>query len=155
MKGIQKAPSTTTIFMRNRCVFVDTGAFLALANEADQCHERAKVCFQELQATKTPFLTSNFVLDETYTRIRGKAGLRTAVVFGEKIQSSSQLKIVTIERSLEKKAWEIFKKYADQSFSYTDCTSFALMREKKIREAFAFDKDFQIFGFQLIPNLHP
>jgi len=134
-------------------VFVDTGAFIALANEADQYHLPAKNCLLELQAGDVLLVTSNFVLDETYTRLRQKAGLRVAIAFGDKIQTSRQLKIVSVERKSEKRAWEIFKKYKDQTFSYTDCTSFSLMQENNLGEAFGFDKDFRIFGFSLIPHL--
>ena len=136
----------------NRQVFIDTGAFLALANTGDQYHLSAKNCIQELRSTNAILITTNFILDETYTRIQRKAGSKTAVEFGESVQSSRQIKIISVDRSLEKKAWDIFKKYGDHSFSYTDCTSFALMKQKKIPRAFAFDKDFKIFGFELIPN---
>lgn len=136
----------------SRKVFVDTGAFIALVNEADEYHLAAKDSLQELRASGCLLITSNFVLDETYTRIRRKAGIREAVAFGEKIQASRQMKILTVERALEKKAWEIFKRYSDHDFSYTDCTSFALMRQKKIREAFTFDKDFRIFGCLVLPG---
>ncbi len=133
-------------------IFVDTGAFIALANTADQYHLLAKNSFYDLQRPDIILLTSNFILDEAYTRLCRKAGPKVAITFGEKVQASLSLKIVSIDRSIEKKAWEIFKKYWDQSFSYTDCTSFALMRAHKIVDAFAFDKDFSIFGFSLIPG---
>ena len=143
-----------TTSMSNK-VFVDSGAFIALANEADQCHAAAKNCLQELSALKPQLFTSNFVLDETYTRIRRKAGLQSALAFGERVQSNRELKIVTVDARTEKWAWEVFKKYTDQPFSYTDCTSFALMQIKGISEAFTFDKDFRIFGFRVLPLLSP
>lgn len=134
-------------------VFVDTGAFLALANPADQYHQAAVRCFESLQGSGVLFITTNFILDETYTRIQRKAGIKIAVQFGERIQSDRQLKIYIVEKTLEKLAWEIFKHDRGHSFSYTDCTSFALMRRRKIREAFAFDKDFSSFGWVVHPGL--
>jgi predicted nucleic acid-binding protein len=74
------------------------------------------------------------------------------IAFGDKIQSDRKLKIYTVEKTLEKLAWEIFKHEQDHSFSYTDCTSFALMRRRKIREAFAFDEDFARFGWIVHPE---
>lgn len=136
----------------NRVVFFDTGAFIALTNQADQSHLLAKNCLLELSSSRASFVTSNFVLDETYTRLRRRAGSKVAIEFGEKIQAGKEIKIIFIDRTVEKRAWDIFKKYQDQRFSYTDCTSFALMEARKIREAFAFDKDFAIFGFQTIPR---
>lgn len=152
MPRIGKAPFVTTISM-SRVLFVDTGAFIALANRSDQYHEAAKGCLEKISAPGILLVTSNFVLDETYTRIRRRAGLPTAVAFGTAVRSNRQLKVITVERKSEEKAWEIFKKYDDHSFSYTDCTSFALMQQRKIKEAFAFDQDFKIFGFQVIPLL--
>ena len=133
-------------------VFVDTGAFLALTNRADQHHQNALNCLGNLQIQRVVFVTSNFILDETYTRLRSKAGLNAAIRFGEEIQLNRQLKIVTVEKSLETIAWEIFKKYHEQYFSYTDCTSFAIMKRKKLKEAFSFDKDFKIFGWTTHPS---
>ncbi|MBI2346257.1 MAG: PIN domain-containing protein [Deltaproteobacteria bacterium] len=136
-----------------RRVFVDTGAFVALANAADQYHSAAVEQLQTLRATGAALVTSNFVLDETYTRIRRKAGHKVVIAFGEKVRASRQIRVITIAPPIEKQAWEILKKYADQEFSFTDCTSFALMRAKKITEAFAFDADFKIMGFALLDRV--
>ena len=49
-------------------------------------------------------------------------------------------------------AWELFVRYADQRFSFTDCTSFALMRAIGIAEAFTFDRrDYAAAGFGVLP----
>lgn len=133
-------------------IFVDASALIALANKGDQYHSEAKEYLSEITAGSFRLMTSNFVLDETYTRIKRAGGSKMAIDFGNEIQSNSGIKSITIDHKLEKRAWEIFKKYSDQPFSYTDCTSFALMRERKIQNAFAFDNDFRIFGFNLLPT---
>ena len=54
---------------------------------------------------------------------------------------SDQIEMLTINEEIKKKAWEIIKKYHDQAFSYTDCTSFAVMqikKMKKLKRAFTF-----------------
>jgi len=61
-------------------------------------------------------------------------------------------KIITVDDEIEKRAWEIFKKYGDQTFSYTDCTSFAVMQIHKLKTSFAFDTHFEIFGFNIAPS---
>lgn len=152
MTATGRAQSTTTTSM-TRKVFVDTGAFLALTNAADQYHDAAVRCFEGLQASRTLFVTTNFVLDETYTRLQRRAGLGVAITVGERLQSDRKLKIYTVEKTLEKLAWEIFKHDHHHSFSYTDCTSFALMRRRKIREAFTFDTDFASFGWIVHPQI--
>jgi len=39
----------------------------------------------------------------------------------------------------------IFKRYTDKGFSFTDCTSFSIMRSLKPKRVFAFDKHFEQF----------
>lgn len=105
-----------------------------------------------LQASKALLITSNFILDETYTRLRRRGGIKIAVAFGDNVRASRQMKVITIERAMDERAWQIFTKYADHDFSYTDCTSFAFMRAKKITEVFAFDADFRVMGFTVLPQ---
>jgi predicted nucleic acid-binding protein len=50
-------------------------------------------------------------------------------------------------------AEEILRRYAEQDFSLVDAVSFAVMRERGIAEAFAFDRHFLIAGFTLVPEL--
>jgi predicted nucleic acid-binding protein len=47
-------------------------------------------------------------------------------------------------------AWELFQKYDDQKFSFTDCISFAVMNLLKINTVFAYDSHFSVMGFCLI-----
>ena len=44
---------------------------------------------------------------------------------------------------------EIFKKYGDKELSFTDCTSFVLMKNLKLRKAFTFDEHFKQIGFEI------
>jgi predicted nucleic acid-binding protein len=52
---------------------------------------------------------------------------------------------------LEKAAWGIFEKHTDKEFSFTDCTSFALMEAEAIRNVFTFDQHFSQYGFESVP----
>lgn len=51
----------------------------------------------------------------------------------------------------ERAAWQLFCGRADQRYSFTDCTSFVLMRRMSIDTAIALDDDFRAEGFELIP----
>jgi glutamate synthase domain-containing protein 3 len=50
------------------------------------------------------------------------------------------------------RAWEIFQKYDDKVLSFTDCTSFAVMKRLEIDTAFAVDHDFQALGYIMVPS---
>ena len=43
-------------------------------------------------------------------------------------------------------AFEIFRKFEDKRWSFTDCVSRVVMEELKISTAFAFDDHFRQFG---------
>ena len=59
--------------------------------------------------------------------------------------------VVRVDETHEALAWQIFEQYADQQFSYTDCTSFAVMQALNLSEAFTADRHFAIMGFTLVP----
>jgi len=55
-------------------VFIDTGGWIAVAVTSDSFHEIALNYYLELIAKRVRLFTSNYVLDETITRIRYSFG---------------------------------------------------------------------------------
>jgi hypothetical protein len=132
--------------------FVDSSAFYAAKDPSDRRYAEA-VAFME-RVRKTPNLrlvTSNFILDETLTLIRMKLGHQAAVQFGQQIRESRIVEVIRITEALEERAWQIFVKYSDKDYSFTDCTSFAVMEERSLSDAFAFDEHFVQHGLIVHP----
>ncbi len=132
-------------------VFLDTSALVALSIEEDEHHPEAQRAWDRLIAQRIQCVTTNYVIAETITTVRGFANHARTVEFGERLFHSHVLRRIRIDEKLEQAAWALFKKYDDQEFSFTDCTSFAVMEADKIKKAFTFDRDFQIAGFQVLP----
>ncbi len=135
-------------------VFVDTWAWYALADSADADHELARVANEQLLDEGGTFVTTNLVFSEALTLIRYRLGHSAAIRFGRSIQQltgSGMVEFVRIDDSHEAAAWVIFEHYTDQTFSYTDCTSFAVMRALGLTRVFTADHHFAILGFDLIP----
>lgn len=134
-----------------REIFIDTWAWCALANKRDSGHVAAERANRDLVNEGYVYITSNFVLDESYTLIRSRVGYKVAVEFGKKIKKLidlGTLKIVTIGKEVEDLAWELFVKYDDmENLSYADCTSFAAMKDINLKEVFTDDSHFQHVGF--------
>ena len=97
-------------------------------------------------------MTSNFVLDETFTLLGRRAGYSFAAQRARNIYVSESLDILRPSREDEMKAISFFEKYSDHSLSFTDCVSFVLMKIKKIKRVFTFDHHFQLAGFQIYPK---
>jgi len=127
-------------------IFIDTSAFLAIENREDSYHESALEFRDACLKSRRIFVTSDYVLDESYTIIRLRAGHDIAVQFGEALRTSQFIHIEHVTPEIIEDAWKIFKTYGDHAFSFTDCTSFALMEHLNISTAFVFDAHFREYG---------
>ncbi len=135
-------------------LFVDTSAFIALEDEDDKNHEAAVEYRNELRERRTPYkalYTPNYITDETLTLLRIKCGHLVAVAFGEVIRSSGVIRVLWITPTVEKDARNIFRELHDRDFSFTDCTSFALMKAETIDTAFTFDRHFSQYKLTTVP----
>jgi predicted nucleic acid-binding protein len=134
-----------------REIFVDTGAWLALADPGDTYHGVATVAAR-LRLNDWPSqVTTNLVVAEAYALIRYRVGYAAGMRFLELIETTPHLLNIHSSIELEQEAVQLLRRYADQPFSYTDAVSFALMRRRSIRDVFAFDRHFLIAGFNLVP----
>lgn len=135
-------------------VFVDTGGWIALTVRRDRYHKKTAACYRKLSKEKTLLVTTNYVLTETYTRIRYDDGHDKAIQFNSLIQEAikiGRLHLEWVTPVIHKEAWKIFEGYIDQDFSFVDCTSFVIAKQKGVKEAFGFDDHFKTMGFILIP----
>ena len=134
-------------------VFVDTSGFVALASKRDKNHGSARRFFRSIARSRRPLITSTDVADEVVTLVRMRVGHGTAVEVGDAIFESRWCRLLEIDGALRERAWTLFKRFDDQAFSLTDCTSFAVMRSLDIEDAFTFDrKDYAAAGFVPLPE---
>ena len=133
-------------------IFVDTSAWYALEAEDEITHEKVQQFLADIATGKHGVaVTTDYVLDETMTLLQSKKGLEAAVTFIDKIKRSKSIRIFWVSESIFDKALVIFRKTADSHWSFTDCTSFALMKDLTITEAFTLDSHFKQAGFHKLP----
>lgn len=138
-----------------RAVLVDTGAWIALLSRDDQYAERARAHYRELAAEGARLVTTNYVVDETATRLRYGAGLEAALGYRRMLDESvtqRRLRIAWIEESIEREAWRVLEQYRDVALSLTDATTGAVARRSKITEIFGFDSVFEALGLIVLPG---
>ncbi len=133
-------------------IYIDTSAFLARHLSKDQYHRQANTFWDSIREKNETCVTSNFVLDETFTLLGRRAGYIFAAQRAKNIYASESLNILRPSREDESKAIVFFEKYSDQRLSFTDCVSFVLMKSKKIKRVFTFDHHFKMAGFQIYPK---
>ena len=132
-------------------LFVDTAGWMAMADAKDPLHQKS-VRFRDKSLEQgTILVTSNYILDETLTLIRMRLGIESAEKWWELISESSRCNVEWITPERSEKALYFFFRWRDQSFSFTDCTSFILMRELGIENVLTADRHFITAGFQTHP----
>ncbi len=129
-------------------IFLDTGAFIARYVARDQHHVESLRLWHKLETEQIACWTSNHVIDEVLTLLGRIAGNKFSAARAESIYSSGFLTILRPEQDIEIQALQLFYKYADQQVSFTDCISFALMKQRNIKRAFTFDHHFELAGFK-------
>lgn len=134
-------------------IFVDSSAWLAASDVRDGNHKRALAFNARLfEGTAGRLLTSDYVLDETLTLLRKRAGADLTRRFAAGLEASSSVQLIWVTPAHYRTALELFLGQGHTAWSFTDCTSFAVMRELGVRQAFTFDSDFFQAGFEVHPG---
>lgn len=135
-------------------IFVDTGAWFAVAVRNDPDHEAAMTW---LGRNREPLVTTDYILAETVTllRVREKTvrGHRLAVRVATSILRGESAILEKVNEEDLERALGVFRIYRDHLFSFVDCTSFVIMERLSINHAFAFDRHFDEYpGIIRVPR---
>ncbi|MFM8809682.1 MAG: type II toxin-antitoxin system VapC family toxin [Chthoniobacterales bacterium] len=131
-------------------LFVDTAGWMACADRNDPAHARSVAVRDAKLRAGFLLVTTDYVLDETLTLLRLRLGLGAARDWWEGISRSPRVIVAEVDAELRDRAMEWFFRYEDKDFSFTDCTSFAFMRQEKIREVLTTDRHFRQAGFEVV-----
>lgn len=129
--------------------FADTSWWVAWALPGDRQHADALAVLQRL-GRKEQILTTNLVAGETWTFLRRKDSHRTALALLERLDvltSADRLIVHHVTEDQEAGAWDWLRRRDEREYSFVDATSFRVMRDRRLREALAFDQDFSAAGF--------
>jgi len=133
-------------------IFLDSSFFKAVIDTDDDFYSKARTQWQSLINTNRSLITTNYILDETFTLVRVKCNLRRAlelrdVLFKKKIN----LTIIRVTLDDDASAWEWFEKDWSK-LSFTDCVSFAVMKRLGLTDVATFDAHFKRAGFIIYPK---
>jgi predicted nucleic acid-binding protein len=133
-----------------RRIFVDTGAWDAIADKGDRNHTKA-LQFRDDIAGKYTLVTTNYILDELYTLLLLNIGYQQTLHFKSTLDVLTEeriLEVIWVTEKITEEAWKIFEQFnKDKQWSFTDCTSYAVMQELGMTEVFAFDHHFEQMSF--------
>lgn len=123
--------------------FVDTGGWYAAHVPTDPNHPAAT---RWLTAKPRSLITTDYVIDETLTLVRARGHRRTAVQFGLDVFAGNLAVVHYLTPAEIAAGWDVFRRFADKDWSFTDCTSKVVIEALGLAEAFSFDGHFRQFG---------
>jgi len=129
-------------------VFIDTSAFLAVLDVGDANHAAAKALWEKMITAGAVLLSHNYILVETSALVSRRLGIEAIRAFERDIVPVLRVEWVT--RDIHCVAAAAHMIAARRALSLVDCVSFEVMRRSEIRTAFAFDRHFQEYGYELI-----
>ncbi len=134
-----------------KAMFVDTAGWVAAADASDPAFRQ--VCeARDLWLEEGGLLvTTDYVCDETLTLLRMKLGLEAAETWWRQLESSSRLKFEAINYERAERARALFFRHKDKTYSFTDCTSFVVMKELNMHKSLTLDNHFRQMGFEVLP----
>ena len=128
-------------------VFLDAAYLIALAQPGDEHHRKARQISGALNSNRTRIVTSRAVLLEVGNSL-SKTRLRpVAISLLGMIEKTELVEIVPLTEDLVRDGWKLFCQRPDKEWSWADCISFVVMRERRIRQALTTDEHFEQAGF--------
>jgi uncharacterized protein len=139
-------------------IFVDTWGFKSLIDSKDKNHNEVNELFTSLWENNVKLLTSDYILDETFTLLSIASNIKTVKLFSESINNAEEKKILEIEwigKKIFYEALQMKLKFKDKpKISFTDFTSMAVMRMNNIKHVITGDNHFKSVNLGLIPILN-
>ena len=139
-------------------IFVDTWAWVALADRSDPYHRVAKLEHRSRRKRRDLYVTTDWVLGETITYLYDALPAQQARSFINSLTSAANTghcRLVRLTHAQFDQAWEMRQKYSDKpDISFVDFTSMVVMQDLGIAEVFSGDEHFvQVnLGFRLVPE---
>ncbi len=131
-----------------RKIFLDTCGILAIVNKRDSLHETAAQMNSTLLLENVNFITTEYIIVEVGNALAKNKPLAVKTI--DYLYSSEDVQILKITDIMIKRTLHIYKQYIDKEWGLTDISSFVVMREYKIDEAFTKDSHFEQYGFKIL-----
>lgn len=134
-------------------IFFDTSAWVALADARERHHpDVMAIARRVVRGEFGRVVSTDYVLDETYTIVRMKLGLEAVRELRDRLRASRNYEIMKVSQDEFDQALSLMLEREDRRWSLTDCTSFLVMRALGIVDALTLDRNFSEAGFRSLPS---
>lgn len=131
-------------------VAVDSSAVIALRDPSDRYHAEAVEFYKGTSGVT--WLVLNATSHELFTHVRYRSDTSKALAAFDFVRSN-QFKKTEFGQADESRARALLEKYCDQELSFHDALCAAVMLREGAYRIFSFDRDFWLFGFEIVPGI--
>lgn len=124
-------------------IFVDTGAWFAVAVDFDVDHQQA---IDFVSQNRQPLITTDYVIDELLTLFAARGIPDRGVQWVRQVRELRTTVVEFVTPADFDEALRVYERFQDKRWSFTDCTSYVVMKRLNIDAAFSFDSHFRQFG---------
>ena len=129
-------------------VFADTSALYAFVDKNDANHVVAREAVTRLARAGRRIVATDYIITEAINLANARGGAAVAIRVLDLIEQSAGIRVEWIGVDRFDAAKAFFRRHSDHGYSFTDCTSFVVMRELRLTEALTTDHHFVEAGFR-------
>jgi predicted nucleic acid-binding protein len=128
-------------------VLADSSYYIALLNTRVVSHDAA---IRWSRAVSAPIVVTEHVLVEVGNWLARTATRRLFTRLVATLRSDPGTIIIDASPSLFERGLSLYRRRADKAWSFTDCVSFAAMKERRIQAALTADRHFEQAGYRAL-----
>lgn len=130
-------------------IFADTAGWGHLVDPTQAWHTQAATLYRASRQQGRRFITTNYILAELVALLTSPLRIPrpTIIAFINSLKTSPYVEIVHVDTALDEQAWRLLSQRQDKEWSLVDCSSFSLMQQRGLLEAFTTDEHFEQAGF--------
>lgn len=125
-------------------IFLDTSGVIALADDKDIFHPKAREMFEASLQAGEEIVLHNYLVVESAALLHRRLSRESSLRF---LRESRTFSIVWVDKKLHNQAEDYLAEYGSSDLSFVDAVSFLVMRSRGISNFIGFDKHFIEAGF--------
>lgn len=128
--------------------FMDTAYVLALLNQNDKYHEKAKAILPKTRFAEEVYITETVIIEIGNSLARSNRSV--AIAFIESLYNTGNINVIPVDSELLGQAIDFYRSREDKEWGLTDCISFIVMEDQGLRNALTSDEHFIQAGFRAL-----
>ena len=129
-------------------LFLDTSYIQAVLNRRDQYHTAATAMLARVRDAKEVWVTEAVLIE--VANALSNINREMAGRFIRQCYATANMRVVSVDTALLRRALELYAARKDKTWSLTDCASFVVMQDQELTLAATTDRHFVQAGFQAL-----